>query len=121
MSENLNRRQRLRRSIWRHGSSWEDTVYDWLYAKAPKWLRRDWVFAALTPHDSQGWAAKPLCRLLAHWAIEDHCGMADHDFCLFCGASIPNGAAEERSARLERVAARKVAADYAGPYTEETE
>lgn len=110
MSEQLNRRQRVRRRIWRNGSAWEDVVYDWLYQKAPKWLRQDWLFAFLTPHDSSGWAAKPLCRVLAHWAIEDHCGMAEHDFCLFCGSGIPNGAADERADRFRRVAERKAAA-----------
>lgn len=105
MTERLTRRQALRRRIFWAGDNWCDKVLDWQERQPKGWRTSDRLFSALTPHDREGWAAKWICRLmLAHWAIEDHCGKPEHDACLFCNQHIPDGAAGERAARMQRVA-----------------
>lgn len=32
------------------------------------------------------------CRLTGHYATMDHCGMAKHDLCLWCGKAMPGQA-----------------------------
>lgn len=102
----MNRRQKLRRRIWWHGEQWCDKVLDWQTTQPKGWRTSNRLLDILTPHDSQGWAATWLCRaMLAHYAIEDHCGKPEHDYCLFCRKKIPSAAAE-RAERLEHVRRR---------------
>ncbi len=81
---------RLRCHIWWHGTQWVDKVLDWQERQPKGWRTSDRLCGLLTPHDSDGWAAEWLCRLLlAHEATEDHCLKPEHDFCLYCGKSMP--------------------------------
>lgn len=103
----MNRRQALRRQIWWNGSQWCDKVLDWQERQPRGWRTSNRLLEMLTPHDNEGWAARLLCRLMvAHYAIEDHCGKPEHDFCLFCGKSMPDGASAERGERLRRAGHR---------------
>jgi hypothetical protein len=78
MSEKKNWRQRLR--VWLF---WRVNNYDdWVY----KTDKPDWMYV---PH----WPETFFCTILfAHQPEGDQCGMPAHDFCLWCGKSMPNQA-----------------------------
>lgn len=82
--------QRLRHRVWMHSNAWVDKVLDWQERQPKGWRTSGRLLEVLTPHDSEGWAAKWICRLLrAHEAIEDHCLKPEHDYCLYCNQLMP--------------------------------
>lgn len=82
MSDKKNWRQRLRKWLF-----WKVNNYDdWVY----KTDKPDWMYVP-------DWPEAFFCTVLsAHYPEADQCGIPAHDFCLWCGKSMPNQAKRVR-------------------------
>jgi hypothetical protein len=41
------------------------------------------------PDEVTEWAQWALCGVAGHYPVSDHCGLPDHDYCLWCGRATP--------------------------------
>lgn len=75
--------------------SWRFRLRSWLWWKEEDYT--DWVY----DHSKHEWmylgpfwevVNKIECFLLGHHSIPDHCGIPEHDYCMFCRKSMPGAA-----------------------------
>lgn len=75
----MTRRERLHRRMFHAITRFEDRICE------KSWVR-DWHFSI-----TEG-TQKVLCVMLGHVPISDQCCIPEHDFCAFCGKSMPGAA-----------------------------
>lgn len=56
---------------------------DWLSGKDGWLTEQDWMY------QQDGWLGRRLCDVLGHKAVPDQCNIPAHDYCVWCGKSMP--------------------------------
>jgi hypothetical protein len=110
--------KKLRSKLLRKLDGWDDVAMD-LSDKIAEALKLDPpqssklydILTFPTDHVTQFW----ICQLLnSHEGTMDHCGMPEHDFCIYCQTSMPY-----QGENIERRVRRKYCTDCADlPYLE---